>query len=105
MFGFLYGVVGVQAYFDYNILANIPTAYFHHGLPLYGNNLDVDDLRRVRPEYVLAYSNEPEVMAERGLPMLVAEGYRVVHFSDGYYLYKRAVYARECYFILRHTGP
>jgi hypothetical protein len=105
IFGFLYGVVGVQAYFDHNILANIPTAYFHHGLPLYGNNLDVDDLRRVRPEYIVAYSNEPDVMAARGLPIFVAEGYRVVHFSDGYYLYKRSVYTRDCYFILRRVGP
>jgi hypothetical protein len=105
MFGFLYGVVGVQAFFDHNILANIPTAYFHHGLPLNGNNLDVDDLHRVNPEYIIAYTNEPEVMLQLGIPQLTAQGYEVVHFSDGYYLYKRAVYERGVYFILRRTRP
>ena len=40
MFGFLFGVVAVQAYFDHNILANLPTAYFHHGLPLIGDSLE-----------------------------------------------------------------
>ena len=34
IFGFSDGMAGVQAYFDHNILANTPTAYFHHGLPL-----------------------------------------------------------------------
>jgi len=105
MFGFLFGVVGVQAYFDHNIFANTPTSYFHHGLPLAGTKLDVDELRRVQPEYVVAYSQEPELMARFGLPQLTAEGYETVHFSDGYYLYKRSVYEREVYFILRRQHP
>jgi hypothetical protein len=105
MFGFLYGVVGVQAYFDHNIFANVPMAYFHHGLPLAGTNLDVGELRRVRPEYVIAYSQEPEIMIRYGIPQLTAEGYEMAHFSDGYYLYKRAVIEREVYFILRRAGP
>lgn len=101
IFGFLYGVVGVQAYFDHNILANIPTAYFHHGLPLDGTSLDVDELNRVNPEYVIAYSQVPELMLQTGIPQLTVQGYKIVHFSDGYYLYKRAVFEREVYFILR----
>jgi hypothetical protein len=105
MFGFLYGVVGVQAYFDHNILANIPAAYFHHGLPIKGTNLDVDELNRVDPEYVVAYSNDPTIMLQIGIPYLTAQGYEVVHFSDGYYLYKRAVYQRDVYFILRRNRP
>jgi hypothetical protein len=103
MFGFLFGVVGVQAYFDHNIFANIPTAYFHHGLPLDGTTLNIDNLRRIKPEYIVAYSQEPDLMLQSGIPSLVAEGYEVVHFSDGYYMYKRAVYEREVYFILRRT--
>jgi hypothetical protein len=74
-------------------------------LPLNGNNLDVDDLHRVNPEYIIAYTNEPEVMLQLGIPQLTAQGYEVVHFSDGYYLYKRAVYERGVYFILRRTRP
>src|SRR5579863_4002090 len=34
--GFLYGEVGIQAYFDHNMLVNMPTAYYHHGMPFYG---------------------------------------------------------------------
>lgn len=105
IFGFLYGIVGVQAYFDHNILANIPTAYFHHGLPLDGTSLNVDELNRVNPEYVVAYSDEPELMVQIGIPELTAQGYEMVHFSDGYYLYKRGVFEREVYFIFRRTRP
>ena len=105
MFGFLFGVVAVQAHFDHNIVANIPTAYFHHGLPLYGTNLDVSELYRVNPEYIVAYSIEPQLMLENGVPELTSRGYQLVHFSDGYYLYKRGVFEREAYFILRRTRP
>jgi len=101
MFGFLFGTVGVQAFFDHNIFRNVPTAYFHHGIPLHGTNLDVDELYRVNPEYIVAYSQEPELMLQTGLPQLTSRGYELVHFSDGYYLYKRAVFEREVYFILR----
>jgi hypothetical protein len=105
MFGFLFGVVGVEAYFDDNIFANMPSAFFHHGLPLFGTDLNIDDLHRINPEYVVAYSIEPELMIKVGIPQLNAEGYEVVHFSDGYYLYKRAVFERETYFILRRVRP
>jgi hypothetical protein len=101
IFGFLYGMVGVQAYFDHNILANVPTAYFHHGLPLEGTSLDAAKLRQMNPEYVVAYTQDPELMMQAGIPQLTAQGYEIVHFSDGYYLYKRAVFEREVYFILR----
>ena len=105
MFGFLFGVTAVEAYFNQNIFANLPTAFFHHGLPLYGTNLNLEDLHRINPEYVVAYSIEPDEMLREGIPLLTAEGYELVHFSDGYYLYKRAVFERETYFILRRTRP
>ena len=101
MFGFLFGVAAVQAYFDQNIFANMPSSFFHHGLPLWGTDLNVDDLHRINPEYVVAYSINPDLMLQSGIPQLTAEGYEIVHFSDGYYLYKRAVFERETYFILR----
>jgi hypothetical protein len=103
IFGFLHGVDAVQAYFDHNILANTPTAYFHHGLPLAGRSLDLDELDRIKPEYLLAYSEDPELMLRVNIPQFNALGYEVVHFSDGYYLYKRSVYVRDVYFILRRT--
>lgn len=103
MFGLLFGVAAVQAYFDHNIFINNPTAYFHHGLPLYGTWLDVDLLERVKPEYVVAYSMEPELMIQTGVGELTSRGYELVHFSDGYYLYKRSVFEREVYFIFRRA--
>jgi len=105
MFGFLYGIVAVQAYFDHNIFANIPTAYYHQGLPFDGNTFKVDELQRVNPEYLVAYAQRPEVMLQESIPQFTAQGYEIVHFSDGYYLYKRSVYEREVYFILRRTRP
>src|SRR5580704_3288209 len=104
MFGFLFGVVAVQAHFNHNIFANVPTAYFHHGLPLAGTSLDVEELERIQPEYIVAYSQDPQLMLEGGLPQLTTRGYELVHFSDGYYLYKRAVFEREVYFILRRIS-
>jgi hypothetical protein len=105
MFGFLMGVAGVQAYFDRNILTNIPTTYFHHGTPVVGTNLDIDQLRTVSPEYILVYTQDPGLTLKVNIPTLAAEGYEIVHFSDGYYLYKRAVFERDTYFILRRVHP
>ncbi len=105
IFGFLYGVVGVEAYFDDNVFTNMPTSYFHHGVPLAGSNLDVDELRRVSPRYVVAYTQNPDLLLQVSIPALRSEGYEIVHFSDGYYLYKRAVVERDAYFILRRVRP
>jgi hypothetical protein len=105
MFGFVYGVAGVQAYFDHNIFANSSTTYFHHGWPLQGTQLNSDELFRVKPEYVVVYSVEPELMVKMGVVELASRGYDFVHFSDGYYLYKQAVYQRESYFIFRRVHP
>jgi len=103
--GFLYGVVGVQAYFDHNILANIPTAYYHHGTPLRGFDLDINEFRGINPEYVVAFTEQPQLMLDFGIPPIRAEGYEVVHFSDGYMIYKQGVYVRQVYFILRRMRP
>ncbi len=105
IFGFLYGVVGVQAYFDHNILVNMPTAYYHHGMPFYGLALDPDEFRRLRPDYVIAFTEQPQVLMEIGIPPLRAEGFEIVHVSDGYMIYKQGVYVRQVYFILRRTRP
>lgn len=103
MFGLLFGVVGVQAYFDHNIFVNNPTTYFHHGLPLDVTMLNVDMLYQVKPEYVVTYSMDPELMLQTGAGELTSRGYELVHFSDGYYLYKRSIFERETYFIFRRT--
>ncbi len=105
IFGFTYGMAGVQAYFDHNILANIPTTYSHHGLPVAGERLDVDELERVNPDYVVMYSNVPQVTLDVDGPVYASLGYEMVHFSDGYYFYKSAVYEREAYLIFHRTRP
>lgn len=103
--GFLYGVVGIQANFERNILVNMPTAYYHHGMPLHGLALDPDEFRRLDPEYVILFSEQPQLAMEVGIPELRAEGFEIVHMSDGYMIYKRAVYVRQFYFILRRARP
>jgi len=105
VFGFLFGVVGVQAYFDHNILANSPTSYYHQGIPLKATALDVDELKRVNPEFIVEYSVDPQLMLDTDGPYWESAGYHLVHFSDGYYLYKRLVYEREAYLIFRRVRP
>lgn len=105
IFGYLFGVVAVQAYFDHNIFANMPTAYFHQGVPQRGTSLDVEELRAINPEYVVAYSVDPQLMLDTDGPMWLSLGYQMVHFSDGYYLYKQSVYQREGYLIFRRMRP
>lgn len=105
IFGYLYGVVGVQAYFDRNIFANSPRAYFHQGTPFFGNRLDRLALERVNPEYLVVYSVVPQYMIDTDGPMWRSLGYEVVHFSDGYYFFKQGVHQREAYFIFRRMSP
>jgi hypothetical protein len=103
--GFLYGEVGIQAYFDHNMLVNMPTAYYHHGMPFYGLELNREEFARLNPGYVVVFTEQPQIAMDYGIPELRAEGYEIVHFSDGYMIYKRGVYVRQCYFILRRVHP
>lgn len=101
--GFLYGVIGIQPYFDHNILANLPYSYFHHGLPMRGFDLEPEEFRQINPEYVVAFTEQPQLMMEYGIPVIAAEGYEIVHVSDGYLIYKQGVYVRQVYLILRRV--
>ena len=105
MFGLLYGVAAVQARFDHNIFANLPTTYFHHGFPLVGTVLDTDALDRIQPEYIVAYSDSPEQMMASGTPLITSRGYQLVHFSDGYYLYKSGCLPRSPISFFRRVQP
>jgi hypothetical protein len=103
VFGYLFGTVAVQAYFDRNIFANMPTAYFHQGVPFKGTKLNLDELFNKNPEYLVAYSNAPDLMLDTDGPVWTSLGYELVHFSDGYYMFKGLVYQREAYFIFHRT--
>jgi hypothetical protein len=102
IFGYGFGISGVQAYFDHNILANIPTAYTHNGEPGW-HNMNVAVAREAKPEYMVAFTVDPEMMMRFDGPTLAYLGYKLVHFSDGYYFYKRGVYEREVYLIFRRV--
>jgi hypothetical protein len=102
IFGYGFGISGVQAYFDHNILANIPTSYTHNGQPGW-HNMDVEQAREVRPEYIVVFSVDPDILMRFDGPTLTSLGYKLVHFSDGYYFYKQGVYEREVYLIFRHV--
>jgi hypothetical protein len=101
IFGYMYGVAGVQAYFDRNILSNLSTAYYHHGTPLTGRFLDLEELRAASPEYLIIHSLYPDIDYRTMNAALNSEGYELAHFSDGYLFFKRAVYERQVYFIYR----
>lgn len=103
IFGYNFGVSGVQAYFDHNILSNVPTAYTHNSANNPVFHFDREEFDRVRPEYVLADTRNPQTMLNLDAPLMASLGYEIVHFSDGYYLFKRAVYEREAYFIFRRV--
>ena len=105
MYGLLFGVNAVQAYFDHNIFLNTPTTYFHLAVPTMASELHPDELRRDNPEYIVAYSTDPQLLLDRDGPFVTELGYELVHFSDGYYLYKRGVYQREAYLIFRRIHP
>ena len=105
IFGYLYGTAAVQAYYGHNILSNIPTTYFHHGLPRFGNSMDEEELDRLSPEYVILFSEAPQMMYDKMNPYLNAKGYKLVRFSDGYLLFKRMSYERQAYFIYKRVTP
>jgi hypothetical protein len=104
-FGYLYGVVGIQPYFSKNIFANMPTSYFHHGVGFRGGEFYPELIESLRPEYIVAYSTDPQLMLETDGPMWSSLGYEFAHFSDGYSLYKRVIFQRESYLIFRRVHP
>lgn len=102
IFGLLYGMVAIQANFDHNIFANMHSTFFHHGVPLEGTMLDTSEVQRVGPGFIVAFTEQPQLMIDSGVMNdLVPLGYKLVHFSDGYLLYKRGVYVRQAYFIFQ----
>jgi len=73
-------------------------------MPLIGTMLDVDAVQSVAPEYVVFFTEQPQLMIDRISQPMDNLGYQLVHFSDGYLLYKRGVYVRQSYFIFRRLA-
>ena len=105
IFGYRYGMSAVQAYFERNILTNIPTTYCHEGLPLYGFSLDLDEIQAASPQYLILFSNDPETDFGTVNGTLNRYGYHLAHFSDGTVFYKRTAFDAAAYFIYRRDGP
>jgi hypothetical protein len=101
IFGYTYGMPAIQAYFDHNILQNIPTTYYHHGLPSYGALIQVDELRMRRPQYLVFLTGDPKRELAALDPVLGQCGYHRVHFSDGYLFFKRTLMDRQAYVVYR----
>jgi hypothetical protein len=101
IFGYTYGVAAVQAYFDHNIVGNIPTTYYHHGIPSYGAIIDLPQLQARRPEYLFFLSGSPQRELADLDPTLISYGYELAHFSDGYLFFKRSLMDRQVYVVYR----
>jgi len=105
IYGYAYGIAAIQAYFDHNIFTNFPNSYFHHGTPVYGTSLDLSEVDRISPGYIVIFEENPQrVIDMHFMDGLASIGYQMVHFSDGYQLYRRGVYVRQVYFIFSRSG-
>jgi len=104
IFGYRYGVSAVEAYFDHNILENMPTTYYHEGMPLTAAFLVVDELAAAAPEYVVLYSNAGSKVFRTFDPQVRALGYSTVHVSRGRIFFKRFVFDTDDYYIYRRAG-
>ncbi len=101
VFGLWDGVVGVQAYFDYNIFSNTQAAYYHHSSAVAYRVVDLGEFAAARPEYIIYYSLYPDRDYQSVNAPLNALGYEVVHFSDGVLFFKQSGYGHQAYFIYR----
>jgi len=101
IFGYTYGIAAVQAYFDHNIVRNIPTAYFHHGAPDPGGAIDLGEIVSQKPEYIVFLTQSPTLELPILDRLLQRYGYEMVHFSDGYLFFKRSLADRNVYVIYR----
>jgi hypothetical protein len=101
--GYLYAMVAVQAYFDRNILSNVPTAYAHHGLPLEGVRLDRAELVRRSPDYVVlpCWENCESTFSNVYEPYMRMGGYSLAHVSNGTLFWKQGWSLQQIYFIYR----
>jgi hypothetical protein len=102
VFGYGYGMSAVQAYFDRNILLNIPTTYYHQGLPLYGTTINWSELAATMPEYVIVFVDGVTALKADEYRLNIA-GYRLVHLSLGAVFFKRFNVLDQNYYIYRRV--
>jgi hypothetical protein len=109
VFGYMFGMNAVQAYFDQKILSNWPTSYVHASTAFKIGDVHIDQIERIRPEYIVVSAGVRQEELQGFLNLmgqpLSAAGYELVHISDGYQFTKRSVYERDVYFIFRRIHP
>jgi hypothetical protein len=96
--GYLSLISGIQAYFDHNILLNYPQAYYHFGL---SNLWPIRDIETYAPDYVIFSCQGECELLDKNLygPSMRANGYSLVHVSDGYLFFKRSMEKSEGFLI------
>lgn len=107
IYGYQYGMVAVNAYFDRNIFANWKTAYYHHAVGAFDPRKIGPEIVAGRPDYVVTTWWEPfdpaAFRAKQLLPMQ-ALGYSLAHMSDGYLLTKTGSSQRQIYAAFVRNG-
>jgi len=74
-------------------------------MPFAGLELKPEEFIRFNPGYVIVFTEQPQIAMQIGIPEVRAQGYEIVHMSDGYMFYKQGVYVRQFYFILHRVRP
>jgi hypothetical protein len=106
--GYQYGMVGVSAYFDHNIFANWPHAYYHHSFTEFDPRTVFDEMRTSGADYIVINWWDPwDEQKFRGglLAPLASLGYTLAHVSDGYLLTKTGYSHRQIYFVFKKEAP
>jgi hypothetical protein len=107
IYGFQYGMVAINAYFDHNIFANLNRAYYHHSVSEYNPQQLSDALRAAQADYIVIQYWDPfdEADFRRYLRIMAAWGYQLDHFSDGYMMTKTGASHTQIYMVFKKQLP
>jgi len=102
--GYQYGMVGINAYFDHNIFANLQRAYYHHSTSEFDPGTIFHQIRASGADYIVLQwlDSLDESNFRQGLQVPMARwGYSLDHVSDGYMLTKTGYTYRQIYLAFR----
>jgi hypothetical protein len=107
IYGYQYGMVAINAYFDHNIFANWQHAYYHHTVTEFQASKVGPEIAAGQPDYVVTIwweEPDPEGFRAAQLVPLRNLGYTLVHGSDGFLLTKRGYSRRQFYFVYKRDN-
>jgi len=102
--GYQYGMVAINAYFDHNIFANRPRAYYHHSVDEFNPAQIPIEISTVHADFIVINWWDPwdENKFRAGLLAPMAGwGYSLAHVSDGYLLTKAGYSHRQIYLVFK----